>query len=411
MNDQHSDTPSPQPHVIVIGAGPVGLLLANLLGLRGAAVTVLEKNPALAGTTSRAIGITPPSLEILEGAGLVDHFLSEGLQIGAAHVMYTPGGHTLGSLTFDRIHDRYPFILSIPQHRTRTILEEGTRRFPSVTVRYEHRAEEYHERPDKGRTDEGRFDANSPTVTVRCTDGSTWSGDYCVAADGAHGETSARAGITHNRGSYRHRFFMADFRDHTDLGSAAYLWFTRHGAVESFPLPSGVRRWIVQLDRQAPGESNGTAPDLEGIVRQRAGYDLDRGERLWESGFQPSWSEAETFHRGKLYLAGDAAHTMSPIGGQGMNVGFGDAALLAELFTGDHHDADSAVHSRYHRVRRRAARSATRRAAAGMTLGTMRGYPASAVRNVLVRIALLRIFRPWIARHFAMLAFKAGEPG
>lgn len=376
--------------VIIVGAGPVGLLLANLLGIRGVATTVLEATGPdrhHKQTGSRAIGVTPPSLDILDRVGLAHQAIQSGVSIRRALVHGSPRrreSRPLGELTFRGVHHRFPFILSIPQYVTEAILLDGAGRFPSVTFLYGREARQYRE--EKGE------------AIVKCADGSEFRGDYCVACDGAHGSIAAAAGIDRHHGSYNHHFLMGDFVDRSTLGDDAHLWFTRSGAVESFPLPGRYRRWIVQVPDATlvPDE----LPDgyVEKTVEERTGHTLFGNDRRWKSSFRPSWSRARSFVRGRLFLAGDAAHTMSPIGGQGMNTGFADAAHIAEILT----EPPGAAAADYDRRRRRAAAIATRRAAAGMTTGTIRGGVASALRNILVMTVLRSpVSRP-VARHFAM---------
>lgn len=389
-------------------------MLANLLGARGIPARVLERNaepPPEAEGQSRAIGVTPPSLEILRQIDLAEQFISQGLPIRRAVVHGTR--RILGELRFEQVHHSYPFILSIPQHRTGAILRSGIDRYRCIEIEY-HRevvAVEECSRED--------------LVVVRCSDGSVRHGTLCVAADGAHGPTARLAGIDRREGRYRPGFFMGDFEDRTDLGGDAHLWFTAAGAVESFPLPAGLRRWIVQLPETAPPAARTDRDgqpknvDLEGIVARRTGWNLHRRDRIWESAFQPAWSEAESFYRGRFFLLGDAAHTMSPIGGQGMNTGLADAELLTitlqQLLGEDHRRSGSTLPDDrftpeyYDRVRRRAARAATRRARAGMTVGTVRGPLFSAIRNGLVGMILSPTFRGPLARHFAMLTIP-GRP-
>ena len=397
--------------VLIVGAGPTGLLLANLLGARGITVTILErKEPPDRSVPeteqSRAIGVTPPSLEILSQVGLAEALVHCGVSIQRAvvHGRSVIGERApLGELRFEGIHHRFPFILSGPQTRTQAILEEGLHRFPSVRVEYGREVIRYAEA-------DGEI---SEAATVQCTDGTLWSGQYCVVADGAHGTTALAAGIGRRGAPYRPWFTMGDYRDGSGLGAEAHLWFTVEGAVESFPLPEGRRRWIVQQER-----------DVEQTVLRRTGYTLNRADRIRESWFQPSWSEADTFHRNRIFLAGDAAHTMSPIGGQGMNTGFGDAEQLAITLetllnpeatsapgTQGARPATAATPELYTRTRRRASRAATRRAAAGMFVGTIRGGVASRVRNGAVRLILRGPLRVLVARHFAMLTRPVLPPG
>ncbi|TVR01014.1 MAG: hypothetical protein EA403_10895, partial [Spirochaetaceae bacterium] len=227
-------------------------------------------------------------------------------------------------------------------------------------------------------------------------------------------------GFRRRGGRYPQNFFMADMADQGSLGCEAHLWFTRDGAVESFPLPDGLRRWVVQLgQRDIPdgvGYQSQIGPeggvDLESMVQRRTGIRLDRADRRWQSSFQPSWSRLKRFADGRVFVVGDAAHTMSPIGGQGMNTGFADAEAASDLIAAgaaeNSHTGWSEAARRYHRHRVGAAAVSTRRAWAGMTVGTLRGSIRDAIRSALIARALQSPLRGGMARHFAMLTLPRG---
>ncbi|WP_018526351.1 FAD-dependent oxidoreductase [Alkalispirochaeta alkalica] len=383
--------------IIIVGGGPTGLLLGNLLGAAGRSATILEEAPRPGPVEeSRAIGITPPSLEILEEAGLAEGFLREGLPI--AHARVHGARRTLGTLSFTGVHPRFPFILSLPQQITCALLRDGLERYPSVALQ-------------QGRSVRKVLPSSSG-VTLLCSDGSSWHGRYVLGADGVRSTVAREAGIARRTHSYARSFFMADFPDTGEFASDAHLWFTPSGAVESFPLPRGRRRWIVQLPPEE-ARSNQASPDLEALVLERTGFHLDRTQRIWESAFRPARSEACRYWQGPIFLAGDAARTMSPIGGQGMNTGFADAELLAalveHLFQDQRAGERPATPGRYQRVRRRAGGAAANRAALGMGLGTLRGSLVSPPRNLIVALLLSRPFRRATARHFAMITIPRGR--
>ncbi len=118
--------------VIIIGAGPVGLLLACLLGQRGIRATVLERRiEPLAH--SMAIGITPPSLHILKRLDLTASFVASGVHVRECHVHGLSG--PLGKVSFREIDDDHRFILSLPQVTTIALLKQKLAEFPSITLR------------------------------------------------------------------------------------------------------------------------------------------------------------------------------------------------------------------------------------------------------------------------------------
>src|SRR5688572_12432786 len=117
--------------VVIVGAGPVGLLLANLLGARGVRTLVFDKRTE-PQTSSMAIGITPPSLEIMKQLGLDDVFRDAGVPVRHAEVY--EARTCIGRLDFAGIASDYPFFLSLPQARTVEILRSNLAKFPCVTV-------------------------------------------------------------------------------------------------------------------------------------------------------------------------------------------------------------------------------------------------------------------------------------
>ncbi len=376
--------------VLIVGAGPTGLLLANKLGRRGMACIVIDAE-AHPPTQSLAIGIMPPSLEILRGIDLDREFVRQGLPVTRGYVHEE--GRVLGCVRFESIRSRYPFVLSLPQRATIRILEDGLDSRPQVELRRGVRLLDCREQGDR------------VVATLATREGIKEIGaGYLVGCDGHRSSVRALAKIPAVTHRYRPRFAMADFPDRTDLGPEGHLFFSSRGSVESFPMPGNLRRWIVLVE-----ESHRSEQDIDVIrmhVHDRTGYDLSGQEALWHSPFTPKWLLCTRFHQDRILLAGDAAHVMSPIGGQGMNTGFADAELLSEVLARVHRLGESAdAHFRvYTEIRRRAFRTAAARAARGMWLGTRTGRLASRTRAWFIREVLLRPpIKQRLAPYFAML--------
>jgi 2-polyprenyl-6-methoxyphenol hydroxylase-like FAD-dependent oxidoreductase len=146
-------------------------------------------------------------------------------------------------------------------------------------------------------------------------------------------------------------------------------------------------------------------------VRRRAGVDLSASACTFESAFSVRRRLAQRYVHGRVTLAGDAAHLMSPIGGQGMNVGFADAAALAEvLAVASGGAAPAPALAEYDRTRRAAARVAIGRAARGMWLGTRQGRLASLWREPLLRLLLAPPVCHALPPYFAMLTLPHTRP-
>jgi 2-polyprenyl-6-methoxyphenol hydroxylase-like FAD-dependent oxidoreductase len=224
-----------------------------------------------------------------------------------------------------------------------------------------------------------------------------------AGCDGHRSAVRTAAGLRSREKTYPQQFVMADFTDRSGLGTEARLFFAPEASVESFPLPGGWRRWIVLVNDL--GGQSPTAYLIE-TVKRLTGYDLAGQPARFVSQFGAKRMLVNHYYSGRVALAGDAAHTMSSIGGQGMNTGFADAEMLAELLPGALANPES-INRRfatYDRVRRAAYKAAAERAERGMWLGTLQGRIASVFRKHLIRDVLFsRFMERHLAPHFAML--------
>lgn len=383
--------------VLISGGGPVGLLLANLLGRAGLACTVIERGEGLP-SSSMAIGITPPSLRILRTLELDRAFVDQGVRVEVAHVHEneTP----LGTVSFASLPEPYPFILSLPQGVGMTLLRDALDRYPHVHYR-------------EGTTVVGcRQAGTGAEIDVQTPDGDieSFRGSYVVGCDGHRSLVRESMGIPVSAKTYRPRFMMADVRDRTTLGSDAHLFFSRWGSIESFPLPGGWRRWVARV-HPADWEQN-PSDWVPAQVERLTDFDLAGCEVGEASRFRPRRQLVRTYGRGRIQLCGDAAHVMSPIGGQGMNTGFADAELLAYSLTRIllEGEAPEPLLAAYSSLRAAAFRAAAARAARGMWLGTRTGMMGSHFRRAVIRFILRQAsWRESLPTYFAMLDLPFGS--
>ena len=377
---------TPDHEVLIVGAGPVGLFLGCRLQQLGIRCLVLERE-AEPWSHSRAIGIHPPSLERLEELGVVDAFLALGVPV--------PGGaavsnhRVLGHLTFESCPKPYNFALSLPQGDTEAILEQqllsleprGVRRGLTVT----------------------EVEDEDEVVTVRAVDGAgeahLFRSSFVVGCDGTQSVVRRFAGVPFDGAAYPDSFVMGDFADDTDFGSEACLFLAPEGLVESFPLPEGRRRWVASTDEYI---AEPTLDDLVPLVLERTGHDLAGQSSFMLGPFRIERFLAARFVAGRLILAGDAAHVMSPIGGQGMNTGWMDAWDLAGALHDVLRQGEPWVDSlaRYARQARRRAARVIRRAEFNTTMGRSWRYPA--FKTALVWLMLHSPARSTLSRIFTM---------
>lgn len=385
---------------IIIGAGPVGLLLANLLGKQGLKILVAERR-LQPPKGSMAIGITPPSLHILKTLDLDGVFEESGIPITTARVF--EAGDFLGDVDFSRIATDHRYILSLPQCETIALLKKNLEHYPTVHLLDGIEVIDFAETPDGIR---------AKLKDVKTSANTEVTGAYLAGCDGHRSKVRRLAGIGFPGSNYRSSFFMADFTDHTDLGREAHLYFGPKGSVESFPLSGGRRRWIVQTPLRLRPEEVSIGRTVGELVHHRTGFDLSAADLRFESSFRPQRRLARTYVKGRVLLCGDAAHVMSPIGGQGMNTGFADAAYLARALTEAFQSPEKAreLFSDYNRTRRHSFRFAASRAARGMWMGTRTGGFFSNLRKWFAkRILFSPSVREKLAPYFAMLTIP-GSP-
>ncbi|NYD79879.1 FAD-dependent oxidoreductase [Arthrobacter cupressi] len=382
----------------IVGAGPVGLGMAALLLRRGLDVAVFEKRSS-PGAQSRAIGIHPPALAVLETVGAAAPLIGSGVLIrgGTAY----SAGRKVGSLDFGLPGAEYPFILSVPQPRTLEVLEERVAALGSGVV---HRGVDVLEAvPDDGGLvlRGSRTGAAGPAepFEARCR--------FLVAADGAHSAFRAALGIPPKVRTYPDNYLMGDFHDGTPYGAEAVLFLEAPGIVECFPLPGGIRRWVVRTSRPVAEPSGRVLADL---IRERTGAVVEPSSNSMLSAFGVRSRLAPAMVHGRTVLVGDAAHELSPIGGQGMNLGWLDAAALAPLLErmvrADRGRRDPALGrdlAAVEHARLRAARKASRQAGLNMALGRPLPPAVLALRNSVVGRAVRRpAVAGFVARRFTM---------
>ncbi|MFS0734719.1 NAD(P)/FAD-dependent oxidoreductase [Microbacterium sp. 1P10UB] len=369
--------------VAVVGAGPVGLVLAALLAKDGLDVQVLERRDA-AGAGTRAIGVHAPVLAALEPSGITDDLLQDAVRVGRGEAR--SAGRTLGVVRFDRLSTRFPFVATLPQAATERVLAAhapAPRRAAAVTA--------VHARDDRA---EVRFDASAGTDSLDAR--------VVVVATGWSGRDLVYRRIpTH---VYPDRYLMAD----VDTGDrpdhdVAVVDIDGTGVMESFPLPGRRRRVVAWDSRPGDDEPAARAARLAEAVARRG--DRVAAEAVTAaSSFGVRRVVAPALRRGRVFTIGDVAHEVSPIGGQGMNLGLLDAATLAPLLTrwirsGTAPDEEL---RRWERRRVRSAGTAARLAAVNTALGRPLSPVADAGRRLALRLALGRPIGGFFASAYAM---------
>lgn len=359
----------------VVGAGPVGLYIGCLLAAAGRDVAVLDEGKRSAGT--RSIGIHPPALEALDQTGAAEEMVAAGRRIERARLLLE--AQHIGDLSLESCPAPYRFVLTLPQGQTERILCQRLERLRPGALR-------------RGVRVVGVRRA-AKDMELAIDDGEAFRCRFVIGCDGRLSRVRESLRVPVEGGALNHHYLMADLPEDGSLGEDAAISLGRDGVVESFPLPGGRRRWVARFAKRPEGLSG---KDLADVVRKRTGIAVDAGEAS-ASAFTAEKRIAPRLTGDGWALAGDAAHVISPIGGQGMNLGLLGARDLVIALLGQ--DRERALYE-YDRRQRVRARAAARRADVNMLLGSDR-LPRG-VKWTALRTVLLPALQPRFARYFTM---------
>lgn len=292
--------------ILIAGAGPVGLTLALELARRGIRPRLVAK---ASGPTpsheSRALGVNARTLTLLEECGATPLILHKARRINRFRV--ASRGKALLTVDTAKLRGRYSPLYALPQGDTEAIL---------IGLLAQH-----HIVPEWGTAVEDvTGGAERPAVLLRHAHGTgeTVSPDILVGADGSHSVVRERCGFTFPGESMDMPFYLADYR-YTQPVETGYAEgnFLNPGVVARIPVREDTLRYIS------------TREDYEGLITHPG----EIRDKPWVSSFRVSFRHVESMQRGRVFLAGDAAHIHSPIGARGMNLGIEDACWLAWLIS------------------------------------------------------------------------------
>ncbi|MEY9873374.1 2-polyprenyl-6-methoxyphenol hydroxylase-like FAD-dependent oxidoreductase [Streptacidiphilus sp. MAP12-33] len=296
--------------VLVVGAGPTGLLLAGDVAAAGLRVAVLERRMEESQLT-RAFAVHARTLEELDARGLADELLETGARLKDLSVF--------GAVRVDMstLPSRFPEVLITPQYRTERVLLRRALDAGATVLRG---AEATDLRQDEDRVEvEARIDGE--TVTLRAA--------YLVGCDGVRSTVRRLLGVAYPGESAISSVMLADVRLGTEPEEVLTVGATKEGFAFLAPYGDGWYR-ILAWDRseELPDSAPVDFDALCRLVTSVLGKDYGPHDPRWTSRFHSDERQATRYRVGRVLLAGDAAHCHSPAGGQGMNTGLQDAANL-----------------------------------------------------------------------------------
>lgn len=359
--------------VAIVGGGPVGLFLACCLHQNGIDCTVLEKRKQPVAH-SRSIGIHPVSLELFDEIGLGDTIIKEGIKVKRGHAYWND--ERVGTLSFQSCPPPFPFILTLPQHKTEQLLNHHLKNINENILYRGAAVTGLTVAKDSVKLE---FEVGNKTREI--------AAKFVVGCDGKNSFVRQASSIPFEGTTYDDTYIMGDFSDNTNFGNDAAIFLCDEGLIESFPLPGALRRWVIKTDRYLPEISR---KDIEQRLKKRIGHHIKDAENYMLSSFGVEKKMAATMAKNSITLAGDAAHVITPIGGQGMNLGWLDAYDLAGCFTDIFENESPAeqVLANYSSRRLKIARKAARRGAFNMALGRKNG------RSLLKKTVLKGLIHP-----------------
>jgi 3-(3-hydroxy-phenyl)propionate hydroxylase len=302
--------------VAIVGSGPTGLTLANLLGVYGIPVLLIERNPATV-SEPRAVSIDDESLRVMQAVGVIDALMPDVVPGYGSHYL-APNGRTFAVVAPSGTPYGFPRRNAFHQPVLESRLRENLGRFPTVRTAFGWRLESF------------SADAPGPVTLVMTDAGGTRREERCawlVGCDGASSTVREQLGIALAGTTFNERWLIIDLLNQPNPQKHTTVYCDPRRPCIALPGPHATRRYEFKLHKGESDEQmldprvvadllarHGASPDA--TIRRQVVY-------RFHARVAPAW------RRGRVLLAGDAAHLTPPFAGQGMNSGIRDAHNLA----------------------------------------------------------------------------------
>ncbi len=303
--------------ILIVGAGPTGLLLAAQLARLGIKPRLVDKNPQ-PSKTSKAIAVFARTLEIFDHLGIAEEAIKRGRKLNQFN--FYSDRKRIVNLPLDQLDSFLPLVLSLPQSQTEDILG---RLVENLGVKIE-----------RSVTFTGlKQDTDGVTATLCHPDGQEehCKASWLIGCDGAHSTVRQEAGLTDEGANIPALFILADVEIDWNLSpNEIHIFFHPDGELAAFPLPDqNYWRLIAELE---PDTELSEDPDIEffeQLANERSYSQAHLTNPVWTSAFRIRQRMVNKCRTGRVFVAGDALSSHSPVGGQGMNTGLQDAYNLA----------------------------------------------------------------------------------
>lgn len=365
--------------ILIVGAGPTGLALAIELRRFGLPVRLIDKvdRPA---QWSQALVVQARTLEQFDRYGLADHAAARGRKISKAKIW--SNARQIAVLNFTTIPSRFPYLLLLPQNETEELLTAHLR---SLGVEIERQVELTNFENGVGDT--------GVSAQLRYADGHEERERFrsLVGCDGAHSTVRAGMGVAFEGTTSSLNFQLGDLRLAGQDVPGDELQVHLHGAGNVLALGrlrDGIYRVVLALQRRETSDERRT-PELEDFntAFRRAGLRITAEAAIWAAPFSVNQRKAAQYRQRNVFLAGDAAHIHSPVGGQGMNTGIQDAANLAWKLAAVEQGADARLLDSYNEERGKVGEQLLHGTARGLGMATTPNHALGQLRDLVIHFA------------------------
>lgn len=312
--------------VVISGGGPVGLICAYALARRGVTVTVLDQNSELQDDP-RAATTHPATLEVLDGLGVIDQVIEQGLVAEEFEFWDRPTGEKVATFDHAALADdtKFPFVVQCEQFKLAKIFLAKLQGEDTATILFNHDVTAIDHTP------------NGVTVTATTPDGvQTFEGDWLIGADGGRSVVRKSAGIAFEGFTWAERFLVLstpfDFQAERGMSFRNYIadpdeWCNCFKVAADGP--PGLWRLVFPADPEADEETlladDFVQEKMQKFFKRDSDYDI-----VHRNLYNVHQRVASTFRLGRVLLAGDSAHVNNSIGGMGLNGGIQDAVNLTD---------------------------------------------------------------------------------
>jgi len=360
------------PSVLIVGAGPTGLMMACKLAQYGISFRIIDKKPEASKQTNAAV-LHKRSLEILDQMGIVDRFLKEGNR--ATELRMHGERAMIATIPLDHGDCYYKFALMLPQYKTEKLLNDYL--------------EENHRRIERSvELIDLKQEGSEVYSTLKYANGNTEvvKSQWVIGCDGIGSTIREKSSISFGGEDFPQEFLVADICLETSLSVQGIDGFLGQKIMGIFPLGEDRYRVVANMGKTTQTISE---PDIRQMVENRTQGQFKVKSISWSSPFWIHSKFAENMRNGPCFIAGDAAHVHSPAGGQGMNTGLQDVHNLAwKLALVIHGKAEESILDSYHLERHPVIEGVVNFTEKMTKLGTINNRFFSKLREIFMRFIL-----------------------